>query len=83
MTLFFIIAILPWCNTSAKHLLGHPIQHLPLQAMLQFPPADHGVDDLLYGALGVLLLEEVLDDGLLGDLRAHREPPLQLFLYAG
>ena len=48
--------------------------------MLDLAPTKHHVQYFHDGAFVVLLLDEVLDDGVLGDLRADHEAPLQLLL---
>ena len=57
-----------------------PEKHLPLHPMLDLASSEHHVQHFHDGAFVVLLLDEVLDDGVLGDLRADHEAPLQLLL---
>ena len=58
-----------------------PEEHLPLHPVLELAPPHHGEDDLGDGPLRVLLLHEVIEDGVLRHLAAHREPFLELLLH--
>ena len=53
-----------------------PVKHFALQAVLQLATSDHVKDDLLHGLLRILLLDKVLDNRVLGDLRSDGESSL-------
>ena len=57
-----------------------PVEHLPLQPVLQLSSPDHRSQHLLHLALRVLLLLKVGDDRVLRDLRSNWESLLQLLL---
>ena len=69
-----------WKKVWHRTKLFQSVKHLPLHPVLQLSAPDHEVDDLLDGRLGILLLDEVLDDGVFRDLRADGEPTLELLL---
>jgi hypothetical protein len=64
-------------------ILLEPEEHLPLEPVLELLPPHHGLDDPFDRPLRILLLGEVLEDGVQRHLRPDGETLLELLLNPG